>query len=394
MSKMVVAYALDKRYLPYLKVSMASIRRYNKDVEFAILTDKSFEIEGAKVYTFTPDTKMFKYRDNDRMGDGVYYKLYLPKLPYNKVLFIDCDVICQRPLKSLWAQKCSFICGTESHSYGKMQAEALGVKKYCLTSMMLMNLKALRQANFTEKCLNKLAEIKPEFHDETLINLCFNDKIKFIDKKYNYCRNRKYEQPINECDAYLLHYIGGKQKPELLKLDDFRRLDTLKPLLKGKSVAIVGNSEKILRQTLYGTRIDNHDIVIRFNKGFPSRKPEALGIRTDLLFLACTLSDEELKQFNARYTIGRSKLCQNICDFRISVSDRVSLKQVDSQASTGFIAINFALSAGAKKIDLYGFDFFRSPTYYNEPGYKTLHNGSKEEEKVLEYAECGLLEIK
>ena len=79
---------------------MASVKRYNKNVEFAILTDKPFEVEGAKVYTFAPDTERFKFRAKDRMGAGVYYKLYLPKLPYDKVLFLDCDILCQRPLKS------------------------------------------------------------------------------------------------------------------------------------------------------------------------------------------------------------------------------------------------------------------------------------------------------
>lgn len=391
--KIIIAYVCDEHYLPLLKVSMASVKRYNKNVEFAILTDKPFEVEGAKVYTFAPDTERFKFRAKDRMGAGVYYKLYLPKLPYDKVLFLDCDILCQRPLKSLWEQDCPFICGTESHTYGKFQAQELGLKKYCLTSMMLMNLKALRQANFTEVCLNKLAEIKPKFHDETIINLCFNDKIKFIDKKYNYCKSREYENPIPESDAYLLHYIGAKQKEEMLKINDFCSLQMLKEYLKGKSVAIVGNSEKILRQK-HGEEIESHDIVIRFNKGYPSRKPEALGQRTDLLFLACTLSDYELKQFNAKYLIRRSKLCQNICDYKISTSDRTSLKQILAQASTGFIAINFALSANAKQIDLYGFDFFKKATYYNPKGYQPLHNGNAEEEKVLEYEKAGLLKIK
>jgi|GEM_PF-2061859 Lipopolysaccharide biosynthesis proteins, LPS:glycosyltransferases len=389
---MIIAYVCDEKYLPLLKVSMASVKRYNKNVEFAILTDKPFEVEGAKVYTFAPDTERFKFRTKDRMGAGVYYKLYLPKLPYDKVLYIDCDILCQRPLKSLWEQDCPFICGTESHTYGKFQAQELGLQKYCLTSMMLMNLKALRQANFTEVCLNKLAEINPKFHDETIINVCFNDKIKFIDKKYNYCKSREYENPIPESDAYLLHYIGAKQKEEMLKINDFCSLQMLKEYLKGKSVAIVGNSEKILSQT-HGEEIESHDIVIRFNKGYPSRKPEALGQRTDLLFLACTLSDYELKQFNAKYLIRRSKLCQNICDYKISTSDRTSLKQILAQASTGFIAINFALSANAKNIDLYGFDFFKSPTYYNEPNYQTLHNGNSEESKILEYQAAGLLKV-
>ena len=126
---MIIAYVCDDKYLPFLKISMASIKRYNKDVEFAVLTSKPFNVEGAKVYTFEPESNLFKFKPKDRMQDGVYYKFYLPKLPFDKVLFMDCDVLCQRPLKTLWETECPFICATESHSYGKTQAQELGLKK-------------------------------------------------------------------------------------------------------------------------------------------------------------------------------------------------------------------------------------------------------------------------
>ena len=398
--KMVVAYVCDERYLAYLKISMDSIRRYNKDVEFVVLTSQPFEIEGAKVYTFVPDSHLFKYRANDRMREGVYYKFYLPKLPYNKILYIDCDVICQRPLNPLWEEECPFICATESHSFGKKQAEQLGVKKYALSGMMLMNLEALRSANFTERCLERLSKENPQWHDETIINLEFNDKIRFIDKKYNYCRKRMYDNPIPEGDAYLLHYVGG-QKSEMLELTNFRGLDAVRKFMFGKSVAIVGNARSLLDKN-QGKEIDSHDVVIRFNRGFPGPK---VGNKTSLLFLATTLSLNELKLFGRVVLIKRSKLSKNICHFSINPADRVSLCQgasvyaskmgyKESQPSTGFVAINFALSTQASSIDLYGFDFFESPTYYNQVGYQTLHNGEKEAEKVLEYQKWGLLNIK
>lgn len=390
---MIIAYVCDEKYLPFLKVSMASIKRYNKNVKFVVLSKNKFDIEGVKVYTINPDSKIFKFRFNDRMKDGVYYKFYLPQLPFDKVLYIDCDVICQRPLKTLWQKDCPFICATESHAYGKTQAQELGLKKYALTGMMLMNLKELRKANFTQRCLDRLAKESPRFHDETIINLEFNDKIKFIDVKYNYCKDRRYDNPIKESDAYLLHYVGGiTQKNKMLALDNFKTLEPLKKLLKNKTVAIVGNSQKILSEK-HGAEIESHDIVIRFNKGFPQGKPEALGKRTDILFLACTLSNLELKIFNVTYTVKRSNLCQNACNFDVSKYDRCSLKQGRANPSTGFLAINFALSTDCKSIDLYGFDFFKSPTYYNPKDYKTLHDGQSEAVKVKEYAENNLVRI-
>lgn len=401
MDKLIVAYVCDAKYIPYLKVSMESIRRYNKNVEFAILSTEKFDVYGAKVYTINPDTSKFKFKAGDRMGNGVYYKFWLPELPYDKILYIDCDVLCQRPLNSLWNEQCDFICATESHSFGKVQASMLRIKKYALSGMMLMNLKALREQNFTNKCLEELTKIKPDYHDETIINRLFSDKIKFIDKKYNYCRNRKYSNPIAESDAYLLHYVGN-QKEDFLKIENFSGLNALKRKLIGKTVAIVGNSTGILKSG-QGTDIDAHDIVIRFNKGFPS---ELVGVKTDIVFCACTLTDKELEKYNHATTVKRSIFCKHRCDFKLSDADRAIFNQkvclgarmsnariTVSQASTGFLAINFVLSCDCKSIDLYGFDFFKTNTYYNARGYVTAHNGSDEETKVLEYAQYGLLKI-
>lgn len=399
--KMVIAYVCDTNYVKFLQKSIESIKRYNKNVEFCVLSSSNINLPDVKTFNITPDKSNFKFRRNDRMKDGVYYKFYLPILPYDKILYIDCDVICQRPLDELWNTKCDFICATESHQYGKVQAQQLNLQRYALTGMMLMNLKALREADFTNRCLDRLAVESPRFHDETIINLEFNSRITFIDKKFNYCHNRPYDNPIEESDAYLLHYVG-RDKDEMLALKNFYSLNPLKEILKNKTVAIVGNASSILG-TNKGQEIDNHDIVIRFNKGFPFKDPLAIGTRTDILFLACTLLSQELAYFNARYTVRRSKLCKNTCTFNIEPVDRKELAQQrtkfvsigkKAQPSTGFVAINFALSTECKCVDLYGFDFFKTDTYYNPKGYQTLHNGDKEAEKVLEYQKYGLVSIK
>lgn len=383
--RIVVAYVCDLYYEPYLRKSIESVRKYNKDAEIVVITNNELHIDGIKTFRIEPDADKFKYRQKDRMHEGVYYKFYLPKLPHDKVLYMDCDVMCQRPLNPLWNEKCDFICATESHKFGEVQAQELGLKKYALTGMMLMNLKALREADFTQKCLDKLSTVNPHWHDETIINLEFNDKIRFIDKKYNYCRNRAYNDPIHEQDAYLLHYVGGQKKDMLV--NEFSGLNALKSLLTGKNVAIVGNSIRVLEKA-QGAEIDAHDIVIRFNKGFPNDK---VGHKTDILFLACTLTEEELRRFNAKHTVRRSKLCQNNCDFKIEKVDMARLKQNGAQPSTGFLAVDFALGCNCKTIDLYGFDFFKNPTYYNPVGYVTKHNGNSEQERILEFKRAGLL---
>lgn len=401
--KLIVAYVCDRYYLPYLQKSIESVKRYNKNVDIVILTgDKDLEVPNAKTFYYQIDSSLFKFNKNDRMKEGVYYKLFLPLLPYDKILYMDCDVICQRPLNELWNIDCPFICATESYKVGKQQAKDLHLSNYYLTGMMLMNLKELRKQNFTQRCLDRLSKENPKFHDETIINLEFNNQIKNIDIKYNYCKNRPYDNPISENDVYLLHYVGN-DKSQILKRTNFESLLILKEFIKNKTVAIVGNSQNIFNKK-QGKEIDNHDIIIRFNKGYPIRK-DSQGTKTDIVFLACTLSKEELEMFNAKYTIRRSRYCGTVCNFDLNDGDKYQFiqdrneesKRIGekvSQPSTGFIAIQFCLSSECRSIDIYGFDFFKNPTYYNKPNYKPLHNGDKESDKILEYKKYHLISIK
>ena len=170
-------------------------------------------------------------------------------------------------------------------------------------------------------------------------------------------------------------------------------LDEIKRFIKKKTVAIVGNARTIF-DSRYGSEIDSHDIVIRFNKGF-IYYPESQGRRTDILILACLLRDDERQGYHAKYIINRSRSYRNPAHFTISTQDRMALKEkLGSQPSSGFMAIDLCLFARAKHIDLYGFAGVEAPTFYNDPNYQTQHDYNKEQEYIREYAEQGLLDIK
>lgn len=385
-----VVYCLDKNYMEYAKISAESIKRFNPDAKFTVvslekLENIPFQCENVVI----PINREFRKRnENDRISKTAYLKLYLTNLSYDKILYVDADVICQKPLNELWEMKCPYICLTESHNYGKEQAKDLGLEKYGLSGMMLMNLGNLRQINFTERCLEaeKTANPKLWCHDETLINVAMNGLLKFIPVKYNYCHNREYDNPILEENAYILHYVG-KDKSDMLKRH-YEELNVIKEYLKGKSVAIVGNARSIFDKNK-GNEIDNHDIVIRFNKGYIIT-PLAQGKRTNILLCSC---DVDLSRFNAKYVINRSKNT-TIGNITISQQERRRLKNIlGYQPSTGFMAIDVCLHSGVKSIDLYGFDFGKTDTYYNPSGYETQHCYSIEEDMVKNYEKNGILKI-
>ena len=170
--------------------------------------------------------------------------------------------------------------------------------------------------------------------------------------------------------------------------------DEIKPVknfIKGKSVAIVGNAKSIF-DGHFGAEIDSHDVVIRFNKGFITDK-KSQGSKTDIVILACELGLDEKASYKAMFYVNRSRKTR--CgDLTISDKDRLLFREkLGAQASTGFIAVDLCLNSEAKKIDLYGFDFEKTPTFYNPEGYKTKHDYAKEKEIMLDLQKRGILTI-
>lgn len=395
-----IVYCTDNNYKGLTEISIRTVRKYNPDANIVIVSDFDNpveNVEGANGYFHWHIGEHRRKGETDRISNAAYLKCVLPlALPCEKVIYIDPDVECKGSLNELYDMPCKYINLCESHAYGKQQAEALGIEKYGLTGMMVMNLKNLLKIDFTCKCfdIEKMAiEQKYWQHDETCINLAMRDKLTFIDKKWNYCFNRTYDDPVKPSDVRLLHYVGAKNKLEFIELPFYRELDKVKQAIKGKDVAIVGNAESIF-DTVYGDLIDKHDFVIRFNKGFIT-KPESQGSKTDLLMLACCLSKTDALSYGAKYIVNRSKSYPNaFADFTISNDDRKHLCDfIGAQPSTGFMAIDLCLEAGANSITLFGFDFGQTQTFYNEPDYITQHSYSTEEKLVLDYVKNSLVKV-
>ena len=393
-----IVFCVDEKYMKYAAVSIASYKKLNHWAWVITVSEKPIKGLGEDENIVFRLPKTFRNRGaGDRITNTAYLKCFLPDIlkDYHKIIYVDADTICQHPLDELWNMPVKYINLCESHKYGVQQANAIRAKKYGLTGMMVMNLDNLREIDFTKKCL----EVEKTYptpitgwqHDETCINVAMKDKLRFIDHKFNYCHKREYRYPIPERDAVILHYVG-KDKSDMFSPAHYQRMTAVLDYIKGKTVAIVGNAKSIFNHR-YGEEIDAHDIVIRFNKGFIYDKL-VQGERTDIVILACLLREDERLGYHAKYVINRSRSYQNPANFTISNEDRQRLRDMlGSQPSTGFMAIDLCRHAGAKSIDLYGFDFEATPTFYNPYGYKTQHDYPKEEELVMEWAQKDILQI-
>lgn len=394
---MIIVYCTDQNYKDLTAISIRSVRKYNPNAQIVVVSEYEigFYMDDVSVAHIPLPDKMRNRGDGDRITKAAYLKCFLTQLPYEKIIYLDGDTICQGPLNELWEMPCEYINLCESHNFGEKQAKAIGAEKYGNTGMMVMNLANLRKVDFVDACMdveqNYPTPATGWFHDETCINVAMKGLLTFVDKKWNYCHNMEYADPIREPDAKILHYIG-KYKDEMFRLPNYNTISPIVDDIKRKSIAIVGNAKSIFKYD-QGKQIDGHDFVIRFNKGFILR-PECQGTKTDLLLLACELTNDEIKRYNSKWVCNRSDRYNNPVYFTISNQDRRLIRdKLDCQPSTGFMAIDLCLSAGAKSIDLFGFDFEHTPTFYNPIGYQTQHDYPQEEIIVREYERCGLLTI-
>lgn len=90
-----------------------------------------------------------------------------------------------------------------------------------------MNLKILREDKFKDKCMQNM-DYPQDFwgHEESLINLNYQEKLTYIDKKYHYCkgRGRQYKNPIPDRDAYILHYPATTKRLMAMDLERLMKI--------------------------------------------------------------------------------------------------------------------------------------------------------------------------
>ena len=133
---------------------------------------------------------------------------------------------------------------------------------------------------------------------------------------------------------------------------------------------------------------DLFDIVGRMNRGTPRGKEKFIGSRTDILFLSTHMKGENIQRsFNPRFVLWMTacnrlasswtlkNAIQNPPEDWDALYDKLSINP-----TTGMMTLNFLLKyIDFKSLAIYGFDFFKTKTWYNtriDNGQK--HSGEKE----------------
>ena len=180
----------------------------------------------------------------------------------------------------------------------------------------------------------------------------------------------------------------------LLKLFTLKE-EKFKEFFNDKSVAIIGNAQSLFDHEL-GNEIDSHDIVIRMNSGM-IQKSISQGSKTTIWASSFPLKENVVNnEFNPKYIFWITPKLSVKPLYSISFHKKMFMlpfnvweelfKNLDeTRPTTGLSIIYFLLEhCNPKNVDLYGFDFFETKSFYLEKiRTDTPHNFSKEKEYVF-----------
>lgn len=212
-------------YLMICGIVISSAMKYaevGREYRFYILTDcKDRGIKDkltdniAKKY----DNCFIEYIDiGDILGDvksniphitkATYYKVVIPNMiDVDKCLYLDCDIIVMSDLAKLYETDIENfdIAGVIAPFYHRMSLEEASdyckktgipsMKQYINAGVMLLNLKALREKDFTKKALDLVDKDLPTMDQDIFNRLCYG-RIKTMPLKYNYYVNCEREENV------------------------------------------------------------------------------------------------------------------------------------------------------------------------------------------------------
>ncbi|WP_119300054.1 glycosyltransferase family 29 protein [Dongia deserti] len=174
-------------------------------------------------------------------------------------------------------------------------------------------------------------------------------------------------------------------------LADHRPQRAIAPLLEyldGKSIAIVGNASSLIGHS-FGELIDEHEIVVRMNLGFPIN-PRAQGRRFDLW---CFSHYRVLCQVPEGFVAPRSvwmspKFRENQagidCHFYPQSCWRTLYKRLGARPSVGAMTIDLVAQAQPRAVTVVGFDFKRTGTYYLRDNHIGPHDFQAEARHIMD----------
>lgn len=249
-----VVFATDDNYAPYLSVALQSLlshtsaaRRYDIIVlqdglstEYSELLQKqcaAYPNVSLRYYDVPSELQNYDFQLN-LLPIATYYRLCAPGIfaKYEKVLYLDVDICVLSDVAELYDTELGEYMVGACRDYGMMQmvyeqpkhgiykylTQTLGMKEtsdYVNAGVLLLNIGACREQDFTQKMLDVTLRHKTLFGDQDMLNEVCQGKILHMDPAWNsaFLLEEKcvpaalyeaHKRSIQE--PKILHYMGLK----------------------------------------------------------------------------------------------------------------------------------------------------------------------------------------
>ena len=243
-----VVFATDTNYVPYMAVSIQSIfshanSEYNYDLlifddgisdyqkeQLSIYQTSNFSLRyiDIKPLLNNMDSSLFKARGI--WSAATFYRLFIPQImpDYDKVLYLDCDVLVKDSLVDLFnldlGKNCAGCVYDEIRYTGNMNRisdinKYVGIKdykKYFNAGMILFNIPKINPLTFAKDFMQALSRPYLPFLDQDVLNILWENKYQALDGCWNYQYYTMIEHPDlvhnqelskAQKDRKIIHYI-------------------------------------------------------------------------------------------------------------------------------------------------------------------------------------------
>lgn len=236
-----IVFATDSNYLAYTIVAIQSIlENSNQDKFYDIyilysnldLTDVSLfdnlSQKNIKITCVNVDKINQQISHNlyirAHYSKEMYYRWFIPDIlpQYEKVLYLDCDVIVLKDISILYDTEMSsndIVAGVTNicdpfTQYRIKKNFSLQDDEYINSGVLLINTKAFIQNRIKYECLrltNIITESILICPDQDIINIVCKGKIKYLDDMWNFQWHHQWDRPDQIIDSFRLKFESAKR---------------------------------------------------------------------------------------------------------------------------------------------------------------------------------------
>lgn len=205
-----ICFASDASYLPHFATALASIADKSPQYDIFLFGEKLPENQHVKIMQFAEklhlnlsvvyvdDTKLGAFDETDRITRATWIRVLIPQLissEYQRMLYLDCDVVVVEPLDSLFnTEMGDFAVAAVLNGYSKVNdSEKLRLDMpkeapYFNTGVLLIDLARWQKRDYSDSILDyaKNNTDKLKFADQSAINFICRNDILSISETYNY----------------------------------------------------------------------------------------------------------------------------------------------------------------------------------------------------------------